>query len=155
MFTDAIDKDYQLINISMDKSVSLACGLFMRGDIIISDIKKNINILKTKMNIPYWNPEGFKVGLCNFPPLGQPYSLLCLSNNTSIKEMFMRIEDKFMKLYSHKMYTHHYTNYGMEKEHFDTASSNVHALIQEYNDLEACCEIPQKEIDSMRCKVIY
>jgi len=155
MFTDSIEKEYQLVNISMEKSLHLACGLFMRGDIIISDIKKNINLLKSKMVIPYWNPEGFKVGLCNYPPIGQQYSLLCLSNNTSIKEMFMRIEDKFNKLYKHKTYAFHYTKYGMEESHFGEASSNIHNLIQEYEKTEAYCDVKQKDIDSMRCKIIY
>ena len=155
MFTDAIDKDYQLINISMEKSLHLACGLFMRGDIIISDIKKNINLLKTKMCIPYWNPEGFKVGLCNYPPVGQQYSLLCLSNNTSIKEMFIRIEEKFNKLYKLKTYAFHYTKYGMEEDHFGEAHENVHNLIEEYRQIESYNEVSQKEIDSMRCKIIY
>ena len=70
-----------------------------------------------------WNKEGFKYGICNSPPIGQTYSMLCLANNTCIKDNFGFMVDKFSKLYKrkvikglqliyiYKFYVHHYTQY--------------------------------------------
>ena len=33
------------------------------------------------MELAHWNPDGFKTGLCAAQPIGQPHSLLALSNN--------------------------------------------------------------------------
>ena len=45
-------------------------------------------MLRQELNMVYWNTEGFKYGICNTPSLGQPYSVLCLANNTAIKTKF-------------------------------------------------------------------
>lgn len=44
--------------------------------------------MRPKLRMVPWNSEGFKVGLCSEPPLTQPYSLLCLSNNCCIRDVF-------------------------------------------------------------------
>ena len=58
-----------------------------------------------------WNTEGFKYGICNVPAIKQPYSVLCLANNTSIALTFDEMLKRFNKLYKRKVYTHHYTEY--------------------------------------------
>lgn len=83
----------------------------------------------------HWNQEGFKVGLCSVPPIGQRQSLLCLSNNCCIRETFERLRDRFRKLYVRKAHVHHYTEY-MEAERLSEALENVRYLIDEYAKLE-------------------
>ncbi len=46
--------------------------------------------------------QGFKVGLCNVPPVGVPNSLLCLANNTAITSTFNAMRDRFDKLYKRR-----------------------------------------------------
>ena len=98
-------------------------GLIVRGDVPFSDVNRNIKKLKDSLNMIAWNKEGFKYGICNSPPIGQTYSMLCLANNTCIKDNFGFMVDKFSKLYKrkvikglqliyiYKFYVHHYTQY--------------------------------------------
>jgi tubulin epsilon len=103
MFSDAFHRDHYLIKADPKNSTYLACGLLLRGDVEISDINRNIQRLKPDLKMPYWNSEGFKIGLCSVPPLGQPYSLLTLSNNCSIRHTFARMKEKFDLLYKRKV----------------------------------------------------
>ena len=90
----------------------LACGLIVRGSKIeISDLTRNVEKLQKKLPMVSWNKEGFKVGLCRKPPLNMQYSLLSLSNNTCIREVFERLRSKFLKIYKHKSFIHHYTEF--------------------------------------------
>nr|QBH22544.1 B1 epsilon-tubulin 1 [Philasterides dicentrarchi] len=135
MFKDIQHPDYQLINCSPHKHTYLALGLMVRGQVSFSDVNRNIKMLRNDCNMIHWNTEGFKYGICNVPPIGQPYSLLCLANNTSITEKFNEMLDRFHKLYKRKVYTHHYTEY-MDISHFDNASMGIQDLVLKYSDLE-------------------
>lgn len=67
------------------KSKFLACGLLVRGDVVVSDVNANIERLAAELDMVHWNPEGYKIGLCSVPPIGSTHSLLSLSNNCCIK----------------------------------------------------------------------
>ena len=138
MFTDAFSKDHQLIKADPKHSLYLACALMLRGNVEISDIRRNIERLKPSLNFIHWNQEGWKTGLCSVPPVGHPYSLLALSNNTCIRHTFQDLKDRFMKLYKRKAHVHHYTHVdGMEVSQFDTSLDSLNSLISEYETLEA------------------
>lgn len=49
-----------------------------------------------------YKTQGFKLGLCHHPPVGLPYSLLCLSNNCCIADTFRTLLGRFDKLYKRK-----------------------------------------------------
>ncbi|RLN73485.1 hypothetical protein BBJ28_00010377 [Nothophytophthora sp. Chile5] len=129
------DRDHQLIRADPRASVYLACGLLLRGNVEVSDINANIHRLQSEVRMIHWNQEGFKVGLCAVPPVGQRSSLLCLSNNCCIRETFERLHSRFRKLYSRKAHVHHYTEF-MEQAWLDEAQENVRYLIDEYTKLE-------------------
>jgi hypothetical protein len=78
-------------------------GLIVRGNVPFSDVNRNIRKLKDACNMVSWNQEGFKYGICNHPPIGQPYSMLCLANNSCVRENFSEMVDKFSKLYKRKV----------------------------------------------------
>ena len=63
----------------------MACGLLVRGEVVVSDVNTNIEHLAAGLDMVHWNPEGYKIGLCSVPPVGETQSLLCLSNNCCIK----------------------------------------------------------------------
>ena len=58
--------------------------------------------LTNQLNFVNWNKEGWKVGLCNVPPSGQPFSLLGIHNTTAVVESFVRLRSRFTKLYKRK-----------------------------------------------------
>ena len=59
--------------------------------------------LKPHLKFIHWNTEGWKTGLCSVPPVGQPYSLLTLANNTCIHNNFTDLKNRFVKLYKRKV----------------------------------------------------
>ncbi|TYZ57632.1 hypothetical protein PybrP1_003384 [[Pythium] brassicae (nom. inval.)] len=135
MFTDAFHKDHQLIRANPRASVYLACGLLLRGNVEVSDVNANIQRLQSGVRMIHWNQEGFKVGMCSVPPIGQRQSLLCLSNNCCIRETFERLQRRFQKLYARKAHVHHYAEF-MESARFGEALESVRYLVEEYAKLE-------------------
>lgn len=149
IFSDVIDRDFQLLKVDPKHSTYLACGLILRGDAKIGDIHRNVNRIKPEMKMVNWNQEGFKIGLCNEPPVGMPYSLLCLSNNSAIKNQFGSLKQKFLKLYKRKANVHHYTNF-MDKDHFDIALHSLEDLMGRYEEIDA----PKEERPGNRIRPI-
>ncbi|XP_053382709.1 tubulin epsilon chain-like [Mercenaria mercenaria] len=137
MFSDAFSKDYQLLKTDPKHSLYLACALMVRGNVEVSDVRRNIERLKPNLKFIHWNTEGWKTGLCSVPPVGQSYSLLTLANNTCIHNNFTELKDRFVKLYKRKAHVHHYTHVdGMEMSDFAQSLESLNSIIQEYSDLE-------------------
>ncbi|XP_030051531.1 tubulin epsilon chain [Microcaecilia unicolor] len=138
MFSDAFSKDYQLIQADPKHSLYLACALLVRGNVQVSDLRRNIERLKPSLHFVSWNQEAWKTGLCSVPPVGHSHSLLALANNTCVKPTFMELRDRFTKLYKKKAHLHHYLHVnGMEQSCFTEALSSLTSLIEEYNQLDA------------------
>ncbi|KAJ8385949.1 hypothetical protein AAFF_G00179110 [Aldrovandia affinis] len=138
MFTDAFSKDHQLIHADPKHSLYLACALMVRGNVQVSDLRRNIERLKPSLPFISWNQEGWKTGLCSVPPVGHSHSLLALANNTCVKPTFLDLKDRFMKLYRKKAHLHHYLQVeGMEQGCFTEAISSLSSLIEEYSQLDA------------------
>ena len=89
--------------------------------------------------------QGFKVGLCNKPPLGAPHSLLSLTNNCCIRSTFDTMSQRFTKLFKRQVYVHHYTQF-MDRGGLVEARDNVSALQQAYLDVE---NMPEPEYEEM------
>lgn len=137
MFTDAFKKDNQLLQCDPKSNLYLACALILRGKVHLSDIRKNIEKLKNQLKFIQWNQEGWKTGLCSIAPFGQPYSLLCLANNTCIKDTFQQIKDRFSLLYKRKAHLHHYTQVdGMDIGLFSESINTLNDLIHDYSELD-------------------
>lgn len=138
MFTDAFSKEHQLIKADPKHSLYLACALIVRGNVEVSDIRRNIDRLKPSLNFIYWNQEGWKTGLCSVPPVGHPYSLLTIANNSCVRHTFQDLRDRFMKLYKRKAHVHHYTSIGgLDVGQFDGSLESLTSLMQEYSELES------------------
>ncbi|XP_071100417.1 tubulin epsilon chain-like isoform X1 [Haliotis cracherodii] len=137
MFSDAFSRDHQLLRADPKHSLYLACALMVRGNAEISDIRRNIDRLKPNLKFIHWNQEGWKTGLCSVPPVGQPYSLLTLANNTCVRHTFSDLKDRFVKLYKRKAHIHHYTQIdGMETTDFAESLESLNTVITEYSSLE-------------------
>nr|XP_020467167.1 tubulin epsilon chain isoform X3 [Monopterus albus] len=138
MFSDAFSKDHQLIRADPKHSLYLACALMVRGQVQVSDLRRNIERLKPSLPFVSWNQEGWKTGLCSVSPVGHSHSLLALANNTCVKPTFMELRERFTKLYRKKAHLHHYLHVdGMEQSCFSEAISSLSSLIEEYHHLDA------------------
>lgn len=77
-----------MLEIDPRVSTILSSSLMFRGNIMISDINRNIEKyfiiyiyiyrLKNELKMIYWNSEGFKTGHCNEPPIGSVYNIVYL-----------------------------------------------------------------------------
>ncbi|CAG5950521.1 unnamed protein product, partial [Menidia menidia] len=138
MFSDAFSKDHQLIRADPKHSLYLACALMLRGNVQVSDLRRNIERLRSSLPFVSWNQEGWKTGLCSVPPVGHSHSLLALANNTCVKLTFTELRKRFTKLYRKKAHLHHYLHVeGMEEDVFSEAISSLSSLIEEYHHLDA------------------
>lgn len=149
MFTDAFSRDHQLIKADPKNGMYLACGLICRGNLHVSDIRRNIDRLRPSLRFIHWNTDGWKTGLCSVPPVGQPYSLLALANNTCIRHTFTDLKDRFYRLYKRKAHMHHYTEVeGMEASMFTESLESLSGLINEYQELDTMQpqEVPRLEV---------
>ena len=136
MFSDAFSHDYQLLRSDPKHSLYLACALMVRGSVQVSDIRRNIERLRPSLNFIHWNQEGWKTGLCSVPPVGHPYSLLTLANNTCVRHRFTDLRERFVKLYRRKAHIHHYTHVdGMDSSEFSDSLESLSSLITSYSDL--------------------
>jgi len=137
-FDDLFCADNQLMAADPKNSVYLACALMARGPgVHMSDIRNNIARIKRNLEFVKWNQEGWKTGLCNVSPVGLPYSLLGLSNNTCIRYSFNNLQSRFVKLYQRKAHIHHYQGIdGFESSFFDESLHSVRSLVKEYEDIE-------------------
>uniref|UniRef100_A0A665WH16 Tubulin, epsilon 1 n=1 Tax=Echeneis naucrates TaxID=173247 RepID=A0A665WH16_ECHNA len=137
MFSDAFSKDHQLIRADPKRSLYMACALMVRGNVQVSDLRRNIERLRPSLPFVSWNQEGWKTGLCSVSPVGHSHSLLALANNTCVKPTFMDLRERFNRLYRKKAHLHHYLHVeGMEQSCFSEAITSLSSLIEEYHHLD-------------------
>lgn len=137
IFSDVLSSSHSLCSADVRKGTFLACAMLVRGNVQVSDIRRNIDKLSEQMNFIHWNKDGWKTGLCNVPPVKQMFSVLALSNNTCIKYTFSELQSRFMKLFQRKAHLHHYLHVdGMELDQVTAASHSLQDQISLYDELE-------------------
>ncbi|GIL43207.1 hypothetical protein Vafri_1011 [Volvox africanus] len=142
VFGEVFSRDHQLIRADPRNATYLACGLIARGPTAtISDINRNVARLRPQLRMVHWNSEGFKLGICSTPPVGCPFGLLCLANNTAIASTFTTMKERFDKLYRRRFYTHHYEQY-MDRSGFESAMELVADLTHQYQELDGAIRAP-------------
>ena len=113
----------------------LACGLLVRGAVEVSDINRNVERLQRTLRLASWNMDGFKVGLCSAPPVGQQRSLLCLANSCGIADVFASLRSRFGRFYKRKAHVHHYEQF-MDGGGFDEAAQSLDSVIADYRAVD-------------------
>jgi hypothetical protein len=133
-FAGALLRGNQLLKSDPSSGQYLACALLMRGNVNVTDLNRNVEKLARQIELVSWNPQAFKVGLCGVAPAGISHSLLCLSNNSCVRDTFAEMERRFRALYGtrRKAFVHHYYEYGMEPAQFDDALEALQALQHDY-----------------------
>eukprot|EP00794_Sanderia_malayensis_P011873 gene11873-13105_t len=148
MFTDAFSRENQLLRVNPRADLYLACAVMLRGNVEISDIRRNVDRLKAQLDFVSWNQEGWKTGLCSVPPVGHQFSMLTLANNTCIRQPFVELRDRFLRLYKRKAHVHHYADVtGFDKQCFKESLESLDWLIAEYSTLHESmgCAVPNAE----------
>ncbi|KAJ3316724.1 Tubulin epsilon chain, partial [Boothiomyces sp. JEL0866] len=135
LFTDLIAPEAQLISVHPKQSTYLATTVIVRGQVTLSDMRRNLDRIRHQLNFVPWNLDAWKTGLCDIPPLGQNYSVLSLSNSSGMWRILDRLHSRFGKLYKRKAHLHHYLNY-METEEFNSSAREILSVITEYQKLE-------------------
>ncbi|KAG2450093.1 hypothetical protein HYH02_000197 [Chlamydomonas schloesseri] len=142
VFGDVFSREHQLIRADPRAGTYLACGLIARGPTAtMADINRNVARLRPQLKMVHWNSEGFKLGICSTPPVGCPFGLLCLANNTAIAHTFSTMRERFDKLYKRRFYTHHYEQY-MDPGGFTSAMEVVGDITAQYRALEGATQAP-------------
>lgn len=142
IFSDVFARDHQLMHADPKNGLYLCCALLLRGDVQMSDIRRNIERLRPGLRFVRWNEDGWKTGICGAPPAGQPYSLLCLANNTCIQHTFTDLQQRFMRLFRRRAHLHHYTSVeGMDREDFTRSLESLQSIVAEYRELETTSQM--------------
>jgi tubulin beta len=128
----------------------LTTSLVFRGDISSKEVDEQILLTKVR-NAQFfaeWIPDNMKASICNVAPIGCDRSVSLMGNNTSILEVFDRIQGAFSKMFEKKAFLHWYTGEGMDEMEFTEAESNVIDLIAEYQQyFEATIDGEEEEYE--------
>jgi tubulin epsilon len=76
-----------------------------------------------------------QVGLCDRPPVGAPYSALCLANNCAMRKPLDAMTVRFQKLRKRNLYVHHYAEH-MAIDDMDAAAHAIATLASEYGAVD-------------------
>jgi len=145
LFGDALTKDTQLMAVDVKRSTCLAAALLLRGNVALSDVRRNSARMQSALRMAWWNSEGFKIGMCSAPPPGMPCSLFTLANTCGVGTTFTAMHQRFAKLRQRSFYLHHYSEY-MSVEDMDDAAYRIAALADEYAQLDSRAAAPESVV---------
>ncbi|KAI4836904.1 tubulin epsilon chain [Plasmodium brasilianum] len=135
LFKNVLNRNNQMLIANPKDGLSLSMAFLVRGNINISDVTKNVLLIKNNLNILRYNKDATKIGLCNVSPLNQPYSLLCLINSCEIRNSFLQILERFNKLFKRKAHLHHYLEY-LTMDDILEFKEKIQNLIFEYSYIQ-------------------
>ena len=142
LFGDSLTRDTQLLSCDPRRSTCLAAALLLRGNVALSDVRRNAVRMQSTLRMAWWNTEGFKIGMCGAPPPGLPCSLFTLANSCAVGTTFGTMYDRFSKLRQRGVYLHHYSQY-MPVEDMDEAAYRIATLADEYAQLDTRAAQPE------------
>ncbi|XP_075257325.1 tubulin beta-2B chain-like [Convolutriloba macropyga] len=116
----------------------LTCAIVFRGKCSMREVDEQMLSMQNKFstNFVEFIPNNVKTAVCDMPPKGLDMSATFIGNSTAVKEMFIRLADKFGKMFRRKAFLHWYTGEGMDDMEFSEAESNLKDLISEYQQYE-------------------
>ncbi|CEF68752.1 Tubulin family and Alpha tubulin family and Tubulin/FtsZ, GTPase domain and Tubulin/FtsZ, C-terminal domain and Tubulin/FtsZ, 2-layer sandwich domain and Tubulin, C-terminal domain-containing protein [Strongyloides ratti] len=139
------DKNSQMVRSDLRNGKFMSICLLYRGDVTPKDVNEAINKLKNKKLLKFvdWCPTGFKIGISSYEMKSIPGShignvprTVCMvSNNTSIVEIWKRLNYKFNIMFAKKAFVHWYLSEGMEEGEFTEALEDLSALEIDYNEM--------------------
>jgi len=116
----------------------LTASAMFRGNIRTQEVEDQmLKILnKNSPSFVEWIPHNIKSSVCNIPPKNMKMSATFIGNSTAIQELFQRISSQFTAMFKRKAFLHWYTAEGMDEMEFTESESNMHDLINEYQQYQ-------------------
>ncbi|VDD75017.1 unnamed protein product [Mesocestoides corti] len=138
--------DYRTVSTIPDDGVTLSTCLTYRGQHSIAEVAKTIEEMREeRLTLVDWCPTAFKVAYTPQPPTTVPgmgpdkitRSLVMITNNTVISDVFNRIAITFTNLFSKRAFLHWYVGEGMEMDEFNDALEKIRTTASDIAALEA------------------
>lgn len=142
-FQESMSAKATLCDIDPLKGTILSSALLIRGNIALSTVRSNIDKLAKHINFLPWNKDGWKIGICNNPPLYSDISINCLTNTSSICKIFDVMIERFDRLFKSKAYLQHYTEH-MSLEEMKAVKETILFMKDEYQEMETPIQVPDR-----------
>ena len=152
LFSEVLQPHAQLVQADPKHTTMLACGLLLRGDVTVSDVQRNVARLRPQLRLPFWNPDGIKVGLCAAAPVGQPQALLALSNSCAMAGVLANVTGRFDLLYKRRAHLHHFTQY-MEADGMASAREIVRTVAADYSSHHRAASAVPEEAEALLARL--
>jgi tubulin alpha len=107
-----INPDLFTVSCDPTKGQYTACGLLYRGDVISKEIQDSVQAAKKTVQFADWSSGGFKCNISEQIPsvIGElathNKSVTCLSNTTSVTQVFRRLRKDFDAMYNFRAFVH-------------------------------------------------
>lgn len=131
-FHSVLAKSNQLIQCDPSKGVYLTSALLCRGDLSSGLLQRQVSLLTPHMNFAASTQSTFKLGLCSQPSVDSPFTVLGLSNTTSISQRLDSLTDRARVLFGRRAHFHHYTDCGLEEQQMLDALETVRSVSDAY-----------------------
>lgn len=141
------DAKNQMAAVNPHDGKYLTTAAIFRGLMSTKEVDEQMMAIqhKNKQFFANWIPNNIKTAICDIPPFGMKIAATFISNSTSIKILFARINEQFAAMFRQKAFLHWYTGEGMEEKEFEEAENAVNGLIQEYTDNEINIDKPDSD----------
>lgn len=142
-FEEAMSPKGTLCDLEPFKGNVLASAFLVRGQISQNEVRNALKRVQMKVQFTPWNSNGWKIGLCSYPPLKTKMSVNCLTNSDTMTRLFEALLRRFKKLYASRAFISHFTDY-LTVDDFDEAQTMLEFLKGEYESVREVDELPPR-----------
>lgn len=137
---DAFNPSSMMVKCDPSLGHYMAACVMYRGDIIPPDVAKAVKHIKERRKFVKWCPTGFKIGINGKQMMklkgdemcDAPRSAVMIGNNTSITDVFTRINKKYDMMYNRRAFIHWFIQEGMEEGEFPDAREMIDQVREDY-----------------------
>ncbi|BHF74184.1 hypothetical protein SprV_0401726800 [Sparganum proliferum] len=139
------NRSHRTVSANLADGIAMATCMTYRGDHSIADVAKAIQKMRNDyLSTVSWCPTGYKIAYTPQPQVSVPgmgpqkvdRSVVMLTNNTTIAEVFGEIDKTFMNLFNRRAFLHWYVGEGMEEAEFVDAHNALLSLVNDLVELE-------------------
>uniref|UniRef100_A0A0X3PNG3 Tubulin alpha-2 chain n=1 Tax=Schistocephalus solidus TaxID=70667 RepID=A0A0X3PNG3_SCHSO len=139
------NRSHRTISANLADGIAMATCMTYRGDHSIADVAKVIQKMRNDyLSTVSWCPTGYKIAYTPQPQVSVPgmgpqkvdRSVVMLTNNTTIAEVFGQVDKTFMNLFNRRAFLHWYVGEGMEEAEFVDAHNALLSLVNDLVELE-------------------